>query len=161
SLRSHLCGSLRVEDVGTQVRLGGWVHRKRDLGELIFVDLRDREGLVQVSFDPRFSPADAMTRAAALGAETVVLVEGEVAARPAEMRNPELATGDVEIRAKDVRVVGPATPPAIPVARARSESLPAEELRLRHRYLDLRRPELQQHLILRHRLMQVTRRYLV
>jgi len=160
TLRTHTCGSLRASDVGTSVRLGGWVHRKRDLGDLIFVDLRDREGLVQVSFDPRYASADVMSQAAALGAETVVLVSGEIVGRPAEMRNPELGTGDVEVRATDLRVVGPASAPAIPVARARGESLPAEELRLRHRHLDLRRPELQQNIILRHRLMQAARLFL-
>ena len=160
SLRTNLCGALRGADVGARVRLGGWVHRKRDLGELIFVDLRDRAGIVQVSFDPRYASAEAMRQAAALGAETVVLVEGEVVARPAEMRNPELATGDVEVRASQLRVVGPATAPAIPVARGRTESLPAEDLRLRHRYLDLRRPELQENIVLRHQLMQTARRFL-
>jgi aspartyl-tRNA synthetase len=160
TLRTHTCGSLRASDVGADVRLGGWVHRKRDLGELIFVDLRDRDGLVQVSFDPRYASADVMSRAAALGAEAVVLVSGEIVARPTEMRNPDLGTGDVEVRASDLRVVGPATAPAIPVARARGESLPAEELRLRHRHLDLRRPELQQNIILRHRLMQAARAFL-
>ncbi|MGH7620172.1 MAG: aspartate--tRNA ligase, partial [Gemmatimonadaceae bacterium] len=94
------------------------------------------------------------------GLESVVLVEGDVVARPDAMRNPELETGDVEVRATSLTVVGPATPPAIPVARARNENLAAEELRLRHRFLDLRRPELQAILMLRHRLMQVTRRYL-
>jgi aspartyl-tRNA synthetase len=98
--------------------------------------------------------------AATLGPESVVLLEGEVVARPTEMRNADLATGDVEIRAKALSLVGPAVPPAIPVARVRSEPLPAEELRLRHRYLDLRRPELQENLILRHGLLQATRRYL-
>src|SRR6185503_212762 len=160
SLRTSLCGELRSTHVGSRVRLGGWVHRKRDLGELIFVDLRDRAGIVQVSFDPRSAAADAIRQASALGPETVVLVDGEVVARPAEMRNPDLATGDVEVRATGLQVVGPAVPPAIPVSRGRNESLPAEELRLRHRYLDLRRSELQQNLVLRHRLMQSTRRYL-
>ena len=158
--RSHLCGALRAEHVGTSVRLGGWVHRARDLGGLVFVDLRDRAGLVQVSFDPSITGADLAARAASLGAETVVLIEGTVAERPAAMRNPDMGTGDVEIRATSLRVVGPADTPAIPVARGKSEQLAAEELRLRHRYLDLRRDELQQNLILRHRLMQATRRYL-
>ena len=158
--RTHLCGELRRSDIGTRVRLGGWVHRNRDLGGLTFVDLRDRAGIVQVSFDPRSCPADVCAAAANVGLETVVLVEGEVVARPDTMRNPELATGDVEVRATALRVVGPATPPAIPVARARNENLPAEELRLRHRFLDLRRPELQENIVLRHRLMQVTRRFL-
>ena len=160
SHRTHLCGALRTANAGQHVRLGGWVHRSRDLGGLAFVDLRDRGGIVQVSFDPRTCPADVCSAAAALGPETVVLVEGEVVERPAAMRNPDLATGDVEVRASALKVVGPATPPAIPVARARNENLAAEELRLRHRFLDLRRTELQENIILRHRLMQVTRRFL-
>jgi len=160
SHRTHLCGALRTANAGQHVRLGGWVHRSRDLGGLAFVDLRDRGGIVQVSFDPRTCPADVCAAAAALGPETVVLVEGEVVERPAAMRNPDLATGDVEVRASALKVVGPATPPAIPVARARNENLAAEELRLRHRFLDLRRTELQENIILRHRLMQVTRRFL-
>jgi aspartyl-tRNA synthetase len=160
TLRTHLCGALRASDVGQRVRLGGWVHRNRDLGGLTFVDLRDRAGIVQVSFDPKHCPADVCTAAAALGPETVVLVEGEVVARPEAMKNPELSTGDVELRATALTIAGPATPPAIPVARARNENLAAEELRLRHRFLDLRRPELQENIVLRHRLMQATRRYL-
>jgi aspartyl-tRNA synthetase len=158
--RSHLCGALRAEHVGTTVRLGGWVHRARDLGGLVFVDLRDRAGLVQVSFDPSRTGDELAARAASLGAETVVLVEGVVTERPAAMRNPEMATGDLEVRATSLRIVGPADTPAIPVARGKSEQLAAEELRLRHRYLDLRREELQQNVILRHRLMQRTRRFM-
>ena len=158
--RTHLCGALRTSDVGRRVRLGGWVHRSRDLGGLVFLDLRDREGLVQVSFDPRTGSPEAAKTAAAATAESVVLVEGEVVARPVEMRNPELATGEVEVRATSIEIVGPATTPAIPVARGKGEKLSAEELRLRHRYLDLRRPELQESLILRHRLMQQTRSFL-
>src|SRR4051812_35652956 len=158
--RSHLCGALRAEHVGTTVRLGGWVHRARDLGGLVFVDLRDRAGIVQVSFDPSQTGGDLAARAASLGAETVVLVEGVVTERPAAMRNPDMPTGDVEVRATSLRVVGPAVTPAIPVARGKSEQLAAEELRLRHRYLDLRRDELQYNIILRHRLMQRTRRFL-
>jgi aspartyl-tRNA synthetase len=158
--RSHLCGALRAEHVGTTVRLGGWVHRARDLGGLVFIDLRDRAGLVQVSFDPSRTGDELAARAAGLGAETVVLVEGVVTERPAAMRNPDMSTGDVEVHATSLRVVGPAETPAIPVARGKGEQLAAEELRLRHRYLDLRREELQQNVILRHRLMQRTRRFL-
>jgi aspartyl-tRNA synthetase len=160
TLRTNLCGSLRLADAGKTVRLGGWVHRARDLGGLGFVDLRDRAGIIQVSFDPKNCPADVCAAAMKLGPETVVLIEGEVVARPEAMRNAELETGDVEVRATALRVVGPATPPAIPVARARNENLAAEELRLRHRYLDLRRVELRENILLRHRLMQITRRYL-
>jgi len=153
-------GSLRLRDVGTTVTLGGWVHRSRDLGGLVFLDLRDREGLVQVSFNPEWTPAEVIDAAAAAGVESVVMVEGVVAGRPPEMRNRDLGTGEIEVRATAIRVVGPATTPAIPVAPAKDGKLPAEELRLRHRILDLRRPELARNLQLRHRLMQVTRGYL-
>jgi aspartyl-tRNA synthetase len=160
SLRTHRCGSLRASHVGQHVRLGGWVHRARNLGGLVFVDLRDLTGLVQTSFDPQRTPRELCDRAAALGNETVVLVEGVVVLRPGNMRNPDLATGEIEVHVTSLTVVGAAAVPAIPVARARGENLPAEDLRLRHRYLDLRRPELQANLVLRHRLNQATRRYL-
>ena len=160
TIRTHTCGALRAADAGAEVRLGGWVHRKRDLGELVFVDLRDRTGLIQISFDPRFTSSETVSLAATLGPESVVLVEGEVVARPTEMRNHELPTGDVEVRAKSLKIVGPSVAPAIPEARVRGEPLHAEELRLRHRYLDLRRPELQENIILRHRLMQTSRKFL-
>ncbi|MDH5235594.1 MAG: aspartate--tRNA ligase, partial [Gemmatimonadota bacterium] len=160
TLRSHMAGSLRRRDVGTTVTLGGWVHRSRDLGGLVFIDLRDRDGLVQVSFNPEWTPAEVIAAAAAVGVESVVLVEGVVAERPAEMRNRDLGTGEIEVRAKGLTVVGPATTPAIPVAPAKDGKLAAEELRLRHRVLDLRRPELARNLELRHRLMRVTRGYL-
>jgi aspartyl-tRNA synthetase len=158
-MRSHPCGALRLEHAGVLVRLGGWVNRRRDMGGLVFLDLRDRSGIVQISCNPDSAPAEAMQAAASAGAETVLLIEGEVVARPPEMRNAELSTGDVEIRATRVTVAGPAVTPAIPVARGKGEPLPAEEQRLRYRHLDLRRPELQNNLILRHRLMQETRRY--
>ena len=160
ALRDALCGSLRLEHVGTAVRLGGWVHRRRDLGGLVFLDLRDRGGVIQVSFDPANASPAAIDAARGLGAESVVLIEGDVVARPAEMRNAELPTGDIEVRGKSLRVVGPAETPAIPVARNKGEPLPAEELRLRHRHLDLRRPDLRDNIVLRHRLMQAARQYL-
>jgi aspartyl-tRNA synthetase len=158
--RSHLGGELRPAHVGSKVRLGGWVHRTRNLGGIVFLDLRDRAGLVQVSFDPKWTPAEVIDRAGKLGLETVITVEGEVAARPAEMKNAEMETGEIEVRARDFQIVGPAETPAIPVARGRGEKLPAEELRLKHRNLDLRRADLQKNLILRHRLQQTTRRFL-
>jgi aspartyl-tRNA synthetase len=155
-----LCGSVHREHVGTQVRLGGWVHRRRDLGGLVFIDLRDRAGIVQVSFDPAYASAETLDIARSLGSESVVLITGEVVERPPEMRNAELTTGEVEVRGTSLRVVGPAETPVIPVARNRGEPLPAEELRLRHRHLDLRRPELRDNIVLRHRLMQATRAFL-
>src|SRR5688500_18161562 len=160
TFRTHLCGALRDEHVGASVRLGGWVHRARDLGGLVFFDLRDRAGLVQVSVDLSDVTPEVAQIASSLGAETVVLVEGLVVQRPEAMRNAELGTGDVEVRATALRVLAPAETPVIPVARGKGEQLAAEELRLRHRYLDLRRDELQRNLLLRHRLMQTTRRFL-
>ena len=158
--RTHLAGTLGMSEAGTTVRLGGWVHNKRNLGGLIFIDLRDRSGIVQISLDPALVDEGTLQTAAQVGKESVVLLEGEVVARPPAGRNPELPTGDVEVKARTLRVVGPAETPAIPVGRVKGEPLPAEEQRLRHRYLDLRRPELQRNLILRHRLMQVARRFL-
>jgi aspartyl-tRNA synthetase len=159
ALRSHLAGTLTRAEVGREVRLAGWVHRRRDLGGLVFIDLRDRAGLIQLSCNPAWTPPEVMTRAAGLGAETVVLARGTVELRPEPSRDPSLVSREVEVHITGLEVVGPAQTPAIPVARKEKEDLPAEELRLRHRVLDLRRPELQRNLILRHRLMQATRRY--
>jgi aspartyl-tRNA synthetase len=159
AFRTHRCGALTRAEVGQQVRLGGWVHRRRDLGGLVFVDLRDRDGLVQLSCNPAWTPAPVMERAAGLGAETVVLVGGVVQLRPEPARDGNLTSREVEVHVTDLQIVGPASTPAIPVARKEKEDLPAEELRLRHRVLDLRRPELQRNLVLRHRLMQAARLY--
>ena len=125
----------------------------------MFIDLRDRAGIVQVAVGPG-APEDVRRVAGVLTTETVVEVEGQVTARPANMKNPELATGEVEVQATKLAVVGPAVTPAIPVARGKGEELPAEELRLKHRQLDLRRPEMQDNLMLRHRLLQRARRTL-
>ncbi len=160
TLRTNRCGALRRSDVGRAVRLGGWVHRRRDLGGIVFLDLRDRDGLVQVAIGPAWAAAEVVAGAQTVGVESVVLVEGEVVARPTNMQNPELATGEIEVHARVLRVVGPAETPAIPVARGKGEELPAEELRLKHRHLDLRRSELQANLMLRHRLLQRARRTL-
>src|SRR5256712_439396 len=100
--RTHRCGELRATHAGQRVRLGGWVHRRRDLGGLVFVDLRDRAGLVQVAFGPGWSPPEVLARAGGLGSETVVVVAGDVVARPPDMRNADLATGDVEVHAAEL-----------------------------------------------------------
>jgi len=142
------------------VRLGGWVHRRRDLGGLVFIDLRDRAGLVQLSFNPDWTPLEVMTRAADAGTESVVLAEGTVELRPEPSRDASLISREVEVHVTHLEIVGPAQTPAIPVARKEKEELPAEELRLKHRVLDLRRPELQRNLMLRHRLLQRSRRTL-
>jgi aspartyl-tRNA synthetase len=157
--RTHLAGALRSGDVGSEVRLVGWVHRRRDLGGLIFVDLRDRSGRVQLSFGPEQSPT-ALEQARRLGQEWVIAVSGTVSARPAANINPELATGDVEVRVQELTILNESEVPVIPVAVAPNDELPAEELRLRYRYLDLRREGFQRALALRHRAMQVVRSYL-
>jgi aspartyl-tRNA synthetase len=113
-----------------------------------------------VAFGPGWSGADVLERAASLGSEWVVLIEGEVVLRPAAAKNSEMATGDVEVHATGLTIVGPASTPPIPVARAKTDELPAEELRLKYRHLDLRRPELQANLMLRHRLAQRAHRIL-
>jgi aspartyl-tRNA synthetase len=141
------------------VRLGGWIESSRNLGGMVFLNLRDRAGVVQVSFNPDFTPAEAIATASAASLESVVLVRGTVAARPANMANPDMLTGAIEVRASEIMVVGPAESVGMPVA-AKGSNLPAEDVRLRYRYLDLRRAPLQANLMLRHRLLQATRKYL-
>ena len=160
ALRSHRAGAIGTEELGQVVRLGGWVHRRRDLGGLIFIDLRDRDGLVQLSLSPDWTPAAVMERAGSFGVETVILVTGRVERRPNPARDEGMWSREVEVYVTDLRVVGPAGTPAIPVARKENEDLASEELRLKNRVLDLRRPELQRNLVLRHRLAQRARRVL-
>ncbi|MDO8500353.1 MAG: aspartate--tRNA ligase [Gemmatimonadaceae bacterium] len=155
-----LAGALRASGAGELVTVAGWVHRVRNLGGLVFVDLRDRAGLLQVSFNPEWTGEAAISAATSLGQEYVIQVSGRIALRPEEMRNADMLTGDIELQATDLTVLATAATPAIPVARGKGEKLAAEDLRLRHRHLDLRRPELQQNLLLRHRLQQTTRRFL-
>ncbi|MBT8489326.1 MAG: aspartate--tRNA ligase [Gemmatimonadetes bacterium] len=155
-----MVGRLRASNDGDEETLAGWVHRRRDLGGLLFVDLRDRSGLVQVSFGPDWTEAESLERAGKLGREDVILVRGVVAKRPTGARNDDMATGEVEFRAASLEVLSDARTPEIPVYRAPDDELPAEELRLQHRALDLRRPELQGKLVLRHRLVLEVRNYL-
>src|SRR5688572_30522325 len=158
--RSHRVGSLRSEHVGASVKLAGWVHRRRDLGGLIFIDLRDRSGRVQLSFGPDFTPSEVFERARRLGNEWVIVVEGDVAARPAANINADLATGEIEVHVRNLTILNESQPPAIPVAVSMGDELPAEELRLRYRYLDLRRDDLQRALELRHNAQQIVREHL-
>ena len=146
------CGALRASDVGRRVELVGWVRRRRDLGGIIFIDLRDREGWVQVLF-----PEEPLKgRAATLSPEDVVRVVGTVAARPAEMVNAEMPTGAIEVRAEEFELLTAAeTPPFVVEDQVNA----SEELRLRHRYLDLRRPEMTRALLLRDRITFEVRRY--
>jgi aspartyl-tRNA synthetase len=157
AMRSCLVGHLTETDVGRTLRLMGWVHRRRDLGGLLFLDLRDRSGILQVSVGPDWTDAVSLEEAQGLGHEDVVAVDGEIVLRPDP--NPDMPTGAVELRAVTVQRLNPARTPAIPVYRGPEDELPSEELRLRHRVLDLRRAELQRNLDLRHHLLLAARNY--
>lgn len=158
AMRTHMCGELRAEHVGGKVRLAGWVQRRRDLGGLIFLDLRDREGVVQVVLNPAEpESAAAATVAEGIRAEYVVRVEGAVERRPQGTANSRLATGEVEVRARVLEVLSPSlTPPFSPG----DETEVDEALRLRYRFLDLRRPRMYRNLMLRHRTTMAVREVL-
>jgi aspartyl-tRNA synthetase len=159
-LRTRRVGGVRAGNAGEEVSLAGWVHRRRDLGGLLFIDLRDGSGVIQVSFGPEWTEEESLGRAHGVGSEDVIRVHGTVILRPEAARNPELDTGDVELRAERLEILNEAETPAIPVYRGPDEEPPAEELRLRHRHLDLRRGDLQRNLKLRHDLILTTRNFL-
>lgn len=155
--RSHTCGDLRNTDTGKKVVLSGWVHRRRDHGGLIFIDLRDRFGLTQLVFDPVKNP-EAHAAAEKLRAEWVLTAHGTVSSRAEGMANPKLATGDVEIYVDAFEVLSKAKTPPFSIC---DETIDVnEELRLKYRYLDIRRGDIAQKLIKRHQAMQATRRFL-
>src|SRR5215212_5249584 len=156
--RTHTCGALRASDAGATVVLMGWVAVRRDFGPLTFVDLRDREGLTQVVFDAEDAP-EAHARAKELRGEYVVAVRGEVVLREEAQRNPKLATGEVEVQAREVLVLNEARTPPFQLD-APPDKLAAEDVRLKYRYLDLRRPYLQNNLRLRHRMVSTIREYM-
>lgn len=153
--RTHTCGELRLENVGNEVTLCGWVQRIRNKGGLLWLDLRDRYGVTQLIFEEETTDAVLLEQVRALGREYVVQAQGCVVARSA--KNPQMPTGDIEIKVKALEVLNAAqTPPFL----IEAETDGGEELRMQYRYLDLRRPPLQKNLILRHRLMQQIRSYL-
>jgi aspartyl-tRNA synthetase len=156
--RTHSGGELRASDIGKQVTLMGWVAKLRDFGELIFVDLRDRAGITQVVLNSASSPA-AHAKAKDLRGEYVIAVRGEVVMREANTRNPKLATGDVEVHATELLILNDARTPPFQLDAA-PEALASEDLRLKYRYLDLRRPQLQANMFLRHRVTNEIRRYM-
>jgi len=154
--RTGYCGDLRPADEGTTVTVMGWVHTRRDHGGLIFVDLRDRSGIVQVVFNPEREPTT-FALAQDLRNEFVIAVRGRVAHRPAETLNPNLATGEIEVLAGDAKLLSRAR--NIPFAIDGGAAV-AESTRLKYRYLDLRRPEMQERIVFRHRLTKAVRDYL-
>ena len=152
--RTHTCGALRPADVGAGAVLLGWVHRVRDLGGLLFVDVRDREGITQVVFDD--DDAAQMAKAKRLRSEFVIGVSGSVRRRSAETINPKLDTGEVEVFVKQLTILNEAKTPPFPIA---DETPVSEDVRLKYRYLDLRRPRLASNMILRHKVSAAVRRY--
>ncbi|NLV91808.1 MAG: aspartate--tRNA ligase [Firmicutes bacterium] len=156
-LPTHYCGQLRSEHVGQVVSLCGWVNTRRDHGGVIFIDLRDRTGLVQVVFNPQEIDAETFAIAEKLRGEFVINAVGRVRARWEGNVNPNLATGEIEIVASELHILNrSATPPFAVDGKSNVD----ESLRLKYRYLDLRRPEMQEILMMRHRVMQIARRYL-
>ena len=151
--RTHTCGALRPSDVGAVVTLLGWVQRVRDLGALVFVDVRDRHGVTQVVFRDNL---ELVAAAKKLRGEYVVGVQGAVQPRSPEAVNAKMPTGGIEVVAQQARVLNEAKTPPFEI---RDDVQASEELRLRHRYLDLRRPALQANLVLRHKVMLAVRRY--
>jgi aspartyl-tRNA synthetase len=152
--RTHTCGELRSTQVGADATLLGWVHRVRDLGGVLFIDVRDRAGVTQVVFDK--DDEALIAKAKRLRSEFVVGVVGKVRRRSPETVNPKLPTGEVEIVVKQLAVLNEAKTPPFPIA---DETPVSEDVRLKYRYLDLRRPRLQNNMILRHRLTATVRRY--
>lgn len=153
--RTHNCNVLRPEHIGQQVCLMGWVQRRRDHGGLIFVDLRDREGITQLVFDPAHNTL-AHERAHGIRNEYVIAVKGTVRARPEGMINPKLATGEIEIIVDELKLLNASkTPPFLLEDRIQVN----ENIRLKYRYVDLRRPSMTRNLLIRHEVMQFTRKY--
>ena len=157
--RTHSCGALRAEHVGQEVVLMGWVARRRDFGPLTFFDLRDRDGITQVVFNEETAP-EAHAKAKQPRGEYVIAIRGEVVARDENSRNPKLATGEVEVQARELWILNDARTPPFQLEVASPDALAAEDLRLKYRYLDLRRPQLQATLRLRHRVLAEIRRYM-
>src|SRR3954468_14091874 len=157
--RTHSCGALRQEDVGKTVTLMGWVSRRRDFGPLTFVDLRDRDGITQVVFNEETAPR-AHAKAKDVRGEYVIAVTGEVVLRAEGQRNPKITRGDGEVGAREILVLNDAPTPPFQIEPTAPDALASEDVRLKYRYLDLRRPQLQGNIHLRHRVVAEIRRYM-
>jgi aspartyl-tRNA synthetase len=158
--RTHHCNELRPAHIGQIVTLSGWVHSRRDLGGLIFIDVRDREGRTQTVFDPSDLPKELFERAAALRSECVVSITGKIRQRPAGTNNPKIPTGEIEMMVKELEVLNVADVLPFPVDDPEAASKVNEELRLKYRYLDLRRPEMARNLKLRSKVAIATRSFM-
>ncbi|HEY5909193.1 MAG TPA: aspartate--tRNA ligase [Verrucomicrobiae bacterium] len=158
--RTHHCNELRPAQIGETVTLAGWVHSRRDLGGVIFIDVRDREGRTQTVFDPSDLPKEVFEQAAALRSECVIRVTGKVRQRPAGTTNPKIATGEVEVAASRLELLNYAEVLPFPVDDPEVASKVNEELRLKFRYLDLRRPEMTRNLRLRSKIATATRLFM-
>lgn len=152
--RTHYCGDLRMDNVGEEVILNGWVQKKRNLGGLVFVDLRDIRGISQIIFDADVNK-DAFEKAEKLGSEYVIAVKGIV--RERQSKNPNMATGDIEISATELRVLSKSQTPPIYI---KDDDNVSEDKRLKYRFLDLRKPSMQNNLIMRSKVAQIVRQYL-
>jgi aspartyl-tRNA synthetase len=157
--RTHHCNELRPAHIGQTVILDGWVHSRRDLGGVIFIDVRDREGRTQTVFDPSELPKDIFEGAAALRSECVIRVTGKVRQRPSGTNNAKIATGEIEVAASAMELLNAAEVLPFPVDDPEVAAKVNEELRLRYRYLDLRRPEMARNLRLRSKVATATRVY--
>lgn len=153
--RTHTCGELREKNIDEYVVLNGWVDTRRDLGGIIFIEMRDRYGITQVVFEPQFD-VDAHELAKSLRSEFVISVEGIVRKRPEGTENPNLPTGNIDVMVKKLVILNEAVTPPFPIT---DDTQASEDLRLKYRYLDLRRPSLQKNLLMRHRLYQIVRKY--
>ena len=155
-LKTYNCGELTRDHIGKKVTLAGWVHRRRDHGGLVFIDLRDREGLVQVVFNPEVSKKEHEI-ATKLRHEYVIRIMGEVARRPPGTENPKLATGEVEVIVEEAEILNPSKTPPFYI----NEDVEVDEsLRLKYRYLDLRRLRMKENIILRHQVIKFIRDFL-
>ena len=153
--RTHTCGELRQSNIGENVVLNGWVDTRRDLGGLIFIDLRDRYGITQIVFEPNFNEK-AHQEAGNLRSEFVISIEGVVRKRPPETDNSEIATGHIDVMVNNLVILNEAKTPPFPI---KDKIETSEDIRLKYRYLDLRRNAIQKNLLLRHKMYQLTRRY--
>ena len=155
--RTHHCNELRPAHIGQTVTLSGWVHSRRDLGGLIFIDIRDREGRTQTVFDPSDLPKELFDQASALRSECVVSITGKVRQRPTGTNNPKIPTGEIEVGATALEVLNMADVLPFPLDDPEVSAKVNEELRLQYRYLDLRRPEMARNLKLRSKVATAVR----